>query len=222
MHPLPTEYAPQIVADFIGPAQLVARRIVKAAEMCAPRCAPAAYIFVGPSGSGKSALAAFTLTQFAVSQWNLNEVFGADLTKEVVREIANSMHLTNLYCGYRGYWFDEIDKATKEARDRLLEIVGDRKQPRETVIVATSNLSIEEFDDLERTVDAKGRFSSRFQVFEVGQPTAEDAVPLVKTWLAEPDAVALCRHASIGPNGKPGHPVNVRALLKDTLSWLQR
>jgi replication-associated recombination protein RarA len=217
---LPTEYVPRKLEEFYGPAKEVAKRIQKSAAMCMPRGSAASHLLVGPSGSGKSALAAFALEAFNVSQWNRHEVFGSDLSKEVVQELAFGMKLSNLYGGYRAYWFDEIDRCTKDARDRLLEIVGE-KQPKETLIVATSNLSITEFDALEKTEDAKGRFSSRFQCHHVPGPTAEDIVALLVRWLPEKDAQNLARTAAMAEDGSQ-MPVNVRAVLRDCTTMLQQ
>lgn len=217
---LPTEYVPRTINDFYGPARIIAQRLVNSAKMTMPRKAPASHLLVGPSGSGKSALASFALDTFEIAKWNRHEIFGSDLTKEGVQEISFNMRLSNLYGGYRAWFFDEIDKCTKEARDRLLEVVGER-QPKETLIIATSNLSIAEFDAMEKNQDARGRFSSRFQVSVVPGPTAADVVALLKRWLPERQAQQIAEVAELADDGRTKQPINVRALLKDVLTVMQ-
>jgi len=219
---LPTDYTPVEIDDFVGPARITAQRMANSAAQCLPLGAPAAHLIVGPSGSGKTALAHFALRRFAVNQWNLSEVFGSDLTKEVAQDLAASFRMTNVFGGYRAILVDEFDKSTKEARDRFLGIVGDRVQPKQSLILATSNLSLEEFDAMEKSADARGRLSSRFQVHEVRCPKPDEVLPLAKIWLAEPDANVICEHAGISPNGRKNQPINVRALLKDILTFQQR
>jgi replication-associated recombination protein RarA len=218
---LPTEYHPKEVSDFFGPARAIAQRIMNSKNMCVPRKAAAAHLFLGDSGIGKTALATFTLEQYGVSQWNLCEIFGADLTVDRVREVSAQMKLSNMFGGYRGYFFDEIDRCTNEARNRLLEIVGDQRQPKETIIVATSNLSSEEFDALEKTPGARGCLTSRFQVHSVKGPMATEIEPLLGIWLPPDDARNLALLSGTGANGKPDQPINVRGALRDAITMMQ-
>lgn len=219
-HELPTEYAPVEIADFVGPARRVAERLQNSAAMCLPRGAPASHLLIGPSGSGKSALVQFTLRAFGVPNYHLTKIFGKDASIDSMRAIAADLRTRSILPGYRGIWLEEFGESTKDARDRALEFCGDY-QPRETLVIATANLTIEEFEAMEKG-DARGRLGSRFQIHVVECPQAADAVPLVKIWLSSPDAISICEHASIGPDGKKGHPINMRSLLKDTLSWMQR
>lgn len=216
---LPTEYHPTSIDEFYGPARSVARKIAKSAELCLPRRAPAAHLFVGPSGSGKTALANFTLDCYKVVKWNRTEYIGKDITVDAAREISRSMRLTSIYPGFRGLFLDEIDACTKEARERLLEFIGEAKQPRNSVIVATSNMPVDEFDALEKVSDARGRFTSRFQVWHVPGPSADDMVPLVSKWLPEERARLACNTAGTDSMGKMS-VINVRALMKDITSLM--
>jgi DNA replication protein DnaC len=218
---LPTEYKPRVVNDFVGPARDVARRLTNSAKMCLPKNSPASHLLVGPSGSGKTGLAQFALDLFGVQQWTITEVFGSDLTIDVARDIAADMRMTNIFGGYRGVFIDEIDKCTKEARDRLLGIVGEY-QPKSTLIIATSNLSLKLFDDLEKTKDMRGRFSSRWQCHEVPCPTVDEAVPLLMRWVEGKIAHEIATLAATDENGKFTNAVNMRAALKDVASWMQR
>ncbi len=217
---LPTEYNPTEVDHFIGPAKITAGRIVKCATMCKPLNAAVALLFVGPSGSGKTTLAKFAMAQFLECKWNLSEYFGSDLSVEVVREISTSMRLTSMYPGYRGFLLDEIDRCTKDARDRLLEVVGEQRQAKGTIIVATSNLSVEEFDQQEKSRDARGRLSSRFQVHQVNSPTAAQLIPLISQWLPEEQAKTIATQLGTGPTGKQ-EGINVRSAMKDVLTVMQ-
>ena len=100
--------------------------------------------------------------------------------------------------------------------------MGGEKQARETLIVATSNLSLDEFDALEKTADARGRLTSRFQAHEVCGPSHEDIIPLLSIWLPPEQAKQLAICGATGANGKPDQPINVRAILKDAMTWLQQ
>ena len=212
---LPTEYIPLTVEDFFGPAREVAKSVMKHAEVCRKRNAPAAYLFLGPSGTGKTALALWTIrTAYEINSWNIHDCFGGDLTVDRVREIAVSMHLTSLYPGFRAFFFDELDKCSQEARARLLELVGDRKQPKGTIIVATSNLTADEFDRLEKSEGAKGRLTSRFSLYDVVGPTAPEAAPLLAKWLPTDQADKAAIMAATGIDGSLGR-INVRAVLRD-------
>ena len=217
---LPTDYCPQTIDQFFGPARVVAKRLAASAAMCRPTGSPAAHLMVGPSGTGKTALAHYALDAFEVHPWNRTIIFGADLTKEYVQEIAYSMRLTSMYPGYRAWLFDEIDKATKEARDRLLEVVGDRQQPRQSVILATSNLTVKEIDALEKSEGAKGRFTGRFQVHEVLGPNAVEITPLLTQWLP-PELAAQYAAMSAVNEDQQTIPINCRALLKDVMTYLE-
>lgn len=217
---LPTEYVPRSIDEFYGEARNVARRLMRSAEMCMVRNAPASHLFVGSSGSGKTALMQFALTAFAINPWNVHRWMGKDVTIDSAREIVFSTRLTSLYPGYRAWCIDEIDTATPDARARLLEIIGEASQPRGTVILATSNMPIEDFDKLEKYADARGRLSSRFQVHAVPGPCAEDVVALLLKWLPEKKAKELADTAGHDEKGRR-IPVNCRAVLKDCLTVLQ-
>lgn len=221
MTTIPTDYFPQKIDDFYGPARDVAKRVANSAALCKQSGAPAAHLFVGPSGSGKTSLALFAFDEFAVVKWNRSEIFGVDISVDRVREMAFDMRLSNVFGGFRGYLLDEVDRCTSDARNRLLQILGDRIQPRSTVILATSNLSLEEIDAMEKCKDARGRFSSRWQVHQVDAPTAEDCIPMARMWVPEDAASDICITSATLPDGRRGG-INVRALTKDLTSYLQK
>jgi len=218
---LPTEYRPKALDEFYGPARIAARRITNSARMCLPSNAPAAHLIVGKTGVGKTAIATFAMEAFGVQPWCLTEVFGADMTLERAKEIWWDMQSTNLFGGYRGWLFDEFDKCTPGARDRCLQYVGEQRQPRNTVIIATSNMSLAEFDALEKIEGARGRLTSRFQVHELEGPNAVEAAALAARWIDAESARNIANLAATDGEGKAS-PVNVRSLLKDITTHLQQ
>ena len=217
---LPTQYTPKTIDAFFGPARRIAQCLKKSAEMCGKTGAPASHLLVGPSGSGKSALARFCIEQFGAQPWTTTEAFGASLDMEMAESIAAEMRMSSLFEGYRAYFFDEIDNATKSARDHALKFIGEG-QPKRTLVIATSNLTPEAFDALERTTDERGCFTSRFQVWQVACPKADELTPLIECWLPPDRAREVCAMAGTGPNGKPTLPINVRGILRDVTSVLQ-
>ncbi|MEI7732678.1 MAG: AAA family ATPase [Verrucomicrobiota bacterium] len=162
---LPSNHTPLTHGDFVGPARHIAPLLDEAIR-CANENdrAPIKMIFLGPPGTGKSALARYMQHQLKCHpKWSTVKLNGSQVDLETVENLASSLHLRDLFSEWKFIWFEEIDQCTPKAQVRLLTLLDD--QPTGTAIVCTSNCKLNELES---------RFQSRWKFFDVKPPTAAD------------------------------------------------
>jgi hypothetical protein len=122
---------------------------------------------------------------------------GAEVDKELINELAMQLPYRDLYGDYKAIWFEECDLMSLPAQGRALTYLDDLNESTGTVLLCTSNCQLKDFEP---------RFSSRFNVFELQPPTAQEIETLLGRWLKTPQAIIEIARLSAG---------NVRAALKD-------
>lgn len=194
---LPSLYTPKCPEDFVGPAAQVAcmlRRIVED-SLQADR-APIKVLLNGDPGIGKSALAKFLVQELGCDpKWSTTKLNGTQVNIDRVEQIANDLHYRDMFGSYRMLWIEEADKVTPAAQVRLLTLLDDL--PNGCAVVCTSNCKLDEFQK---------RFQTRFKVFELEPPSAEDIRVLLGKFLTDKQAIIQIATFACG---------NVRAALLD-------
>jgi replication-associated recombination protein RarA len=168
--PLSEKYAPRRVEDFVG---LAGPKRVLANFLANPY--PSAWLFVGPSGTGKTSMALAMAEQIPAE---LKHVPSRDCDLEMVEQTCRACH----YFPWAGkkmhlVLVDEANEMTPAAQDAFLSKLDGTDQPPMTVFVFTTN-------DTYRLAE---RFQSRCRVlqFESSQPGSAIAAHLRQLWALE-------------------------------------
>jgi DNA polymerase III gamma/tau subunit len=182
---LAEKYRPQTIADFVGldkPKRILAK--------FAAQPYPSAWLFVGPSGVGKTSMA-----QALCSQINgeLTHIPSQKCTAQAIEEACYHCHFVPLTGGFHVVLIDEADRMTPAAQLALLSKLDATAFPPNTVFVFTCNST----DGLEP------RFLSRCRVIEFSSygMAGEIADYLQKVWHAEggngnaPDLARLAKES---------------------------
>ena len=196
----PCEYRPLTAEQFIGPAQELLGIIIQIASRGIKSGLPIRILIHGDPGVGKSALLEAFLHHLAPNRWNVTKYNGTELKIETVAEFARCVQLSNLYGGYRVLRVEEVDKASPAAQVRMLTLLDDL--PHHTAVICTSNKGLEDFEP---------RFQSRFQVFSLAAPQANQIAWLLKKFGLRKDDIARIAELACG---------NVRQALNDAQSAL--
>jgi len=130
--------------------------------------APVKVLFNGKPGLGKSLLAQYTQHLAGCDKWSTIKLNGTQVKIEVIEDIARTLHYKSLFSEYRMLWIDEADEIPRVAQVRFLTLLDDL--PDGVVVVCTSNCQLKDFEN---------RFQTRFQVFELAPPPAEDIEQLI-------------------------------------------
>lgn len=199
---LSRDFLPQCAEDLIGDARDTALMLEKAVRLSrANDNAPLAFLFAGEPGLGKSALAAYFQYLLGVDKWSLTKLNGTEVKIEKVPELANSIHYKTLFGEWRLIRIEEADNIPQVAQVRFLTLLDEL--PNATAVVCTSNCKLNEFEK---------RFQSRFQVIEVGPPSAHDIQKFLSRFVDHNDIVMRIAEFACG---------NVRQALKDAQGYLQ-
>lgn len=188
---LTDKYAPHTLAEFAGLADI---KTILGNFLANPY--PSAWLFVGPSGTGKDTMA---LAMADAIPAEVRLVPSRDCTQQTVEDVVrhchyfpwsteerkNRMHLVSVA---------EANEMTPQAQDAWLSVLdGTGRFPPNTVFVFTTNT----------TYRLEERFQSRCRVlkFEEQQPEIEVAALLQRIWLAEngagdPDFEAIAKEAA--------------------------
>jgi len=171
------QFIPKSPLDFVGEqvtahgsgARAIAKRldhIVRQAK--ATDKAAIKILLNGPPGVGKTGLALYLQSLLGCNKWSTNKLNGTQVKIEVIEDLAHQMHFRSLFGDYRLIHIDEADVIPKVAQVRFLSMLDDL--PDGAAVVCTSNCKLKEFEN---------RFQTRFQVFEVIPPTAQEIESLL-------------------------------------------
>jgi len=165
----PSTYKPKTPNDFIGSARRVALSIDKLLGSATPQGTPLKVLILGNPGIGKTELANYFMARLNCDRWHTTLLNGTQVRIEAVEELAASLHHRELFGQYRLIRIEEVDKVPMVAQVRLLTLLDEL--PSHTALVCTSNCSI---NDLEE------RFQSRFLVFDLAAPSADEIEVLLR------------------------------------------
>jgi len=181
---LAEKYRPRTIAEFVG-LDKPKRILAKFAE----QPYPSAWLFVGPSGVGKTTMAQALCSQI---KGELTHIPSQKCTAQAIEEACYHCHFVPLTGGFQVVLIDEADRMTPAAQLALLSFGRDRL-PTEHVFILTCNST----DGLEP------RFLSRCRVIEFSSygMAGEIADYLDKVWHAEggngnaPDLARLAKES---------------------------
>lgn len=171
--PLTEKYRPRTFAGFVG-----LEKVKKCMTRLAEKPFRSAWLFIGPSGTGKTAMALALaeatpaeLHHIPSQECNLENIERVRRTCQYVPQAGKKMHL--VLC-------DEADRMSDAAQVSLLSKLDSTNFPPNTIFVFTCNAS----DRLE------GRFLSRLNVLEFSSyGIAKDAAEMLgRVWDAETDS----------------------------------
>lgn len=117
----------------------------------------------GAPGIGKTGLALYIQHLLGCDKWSTTKLNGTQMKIELIEEIARSLHYRGLFGDYRMLHIDEADEIPRVAQVRFLSLLDDL--PDGVAVVCTSNCKLKDFES---------RFQTRFQVFEIQPPTAQE------------------------------------------------
>jgi replication-associated recombination protein RarA len=161
----PLTYRPTTPEQFLGNAREHARFLDKLLALHQADGEPLALLFLGPPGTGKTALTEYLLTRLGCAKFSRRSFSGADVGIDIVQGIASAFHLyaQDLFNPWRAVQVEEIDAMSNAAQVRMLKLMDDL--PRHTVVVGSSNKPLKHFEE---------RFSSRFTILPVEAVPAAD------------------------------------------------
>jgi replication-associated recombination protein RarA len=198
---LPSLYIPKSPSDFIGPAARCAKLLERAvADAIAADRAPLKILLNGEPGIGKSALARYLMGLLGCDKWSCKKYSGTDVDVEQVRDISADLHYKDLFGGWRLIWIEEADLVPATAQNRFLLLLDDL--PPGSAVVCTSNC---------KQADFKRRFETRFKLYELDPPSAEEIQTLLRRFIPPAQAIQIATFAC----------GNVRAALLDAEQALQ-
>jgi replication-associated recombination protein RarA len=181
---LSEKYRPQAIAEFVGldkPKRILSKFVAKPY--------PSAWLFVGPSGVGKTSMAQAMCSEI---KGELHHIPSQKCNAEAIENVCRVCHYLP-FCpgGLHVVLIDEADRMTPTAQLSLLSKLDATAFPPNTVFIFTCNST----DGLEP------RFLSRTRVVEFSSygMASDIAVYLDKVWHAEggngnaPDLVRLAK-----------------------------
>ena len=182
---LAEKYRPRTIAGFVGldkPKRILAK--------FAAQPYPSVWLFVGPSGVGKTSMAQALCSQI---QGELTHIPSQKCTAQAIEEACYHCHFVPLTGGFHVVLIDEADRMTPAAQLALLSKLDATAFPPNTVFIFTCNST----DGLEP------RFLSRCRVIEFSSygMAGEIADYLDKVWHAEggngnaPDLARLAKES---------------------------
>jgi DNA polymerase III gamma/tau subunit len=167
--PLAEKYRPKAIAEFVGLEK--PKRIL---SKFAAQPYPSAWLFVGPSGVGKTSMAQALCCEI---KGELTHIPSQKCTAQAIEEACYHCHFVPLTGGMHVVLIDEADRMTPAAQLALLSKLDATAFPPNTVFIFTCNST----DGLEP------RFLSRCRVIEFSSygMAGDIAAYLEKVWHAE-------------------------------------
>jgi replication-associated recombination protein RarA len=196
----PINYKPKRPEDFIGEAKEMAMILERIATRSVRSGERIKLLLRGDPGIGKSALVEHFLEELGANRWTTTKLNGTQLKVETIDEWAGRLCYRELYGTYRVLWIEEVDKVNAFVQARMLTLLDDL--PDHVAVVCTSNKELKDFDP---------RFQSRFQVFSLKPPAAEEIKWLLKKFGLRKDDINRIANFACG---------NVRLALFDAQSAL--
>lgn len=117
---------PTQFSEIVGHGAVVRslERIV--GERCSRRDVPHAFLFSGPTGTGKTTLARILMRAFGCSEESIAELNAANTRGiDTVRAVAENAGLSTLGGGSRGYIVDESHQLSSAASEAFLKVIED-------------------------------------------------------------------------------------------------
>ena len=188
---LTEKYRPRAISDFVGldkPKKILARLAAKPFE--------SAWLFIGPSGTGKTTMA---MALAASIPAELHHVPSQECNLETIERVRRTCQYVPMAgCKMHLVLVDEADRMTDAAQISLLSKLDSTNFPPNTIFVFTCNAS----DRLE------ARFLSRLRTIEFSSYgiSGDAAALLARVWDAETD-------------GAPA-PNFARAISSSSSSWM--
>jgi replication-associated recombination protein RarA len=179
---LTERYRPQAIADFIGldkPKKILARLAAKPFE--------SAWLFIGPSGTGKTTMA---LALAAAIPAELHHIPSQECNLETIERVRRTCQYVPMAgCKMHLILVDEADRMTDAAQISLLSKLDSTNFPPNTIFIFTCNAS----DRLE------ARFLSRLRTIEFSSYgiSGDAAALLQRIWDAETNGAAAPNFARI-------------------------
>jgi replication-associated recombination protein RarA len=179
---LTERYRPQAIADFVGldkPKKILARLAAKPFE--------SAWLFIGPSGTGKTTMA---LALAAAIPAEIHHIPSQECNLENIERVRRTCQYVPMAgCKMHLVLVDEADRMTDAAQISLLSKLDSTNFPPNTIFVFTCNSS----DRLE------ARFLSRLRVIEFSSYgiSGDAAALLARIWDAETNGASAPNFARI-------------------------
>jgi replication-associated recombination protein RarA len=166
---LTDKYRPQTITEFVGldkPKKILAK--------FAARPYPSAWLFVGPSGVGKTSMAQAVCSEI---KGELTHIPSQKCNAQAIEEACYHCHFVSLTGGMHVVLMDEIDRSSPAAMLSLLSKLDSTGFPPNTLFIGTAN-SIESLE---------ARLLSRFRVIEFSSYGTASAITehLDRVWRAE-------------------------------------
>lgn len=167
--PLAEKYRPRTIGEFIGLEK--PRKVISG---FAKRPTSCAWVFVGPSGVGKSTLALALATELKA---DFHHIPSQRCNVETINETVRMCWYVPRFGAFHLVLVDEADKMTPSAQLALLSKLDSTDPPPNTIFVFTCN----------QTDLLEARFLSRTRVLEFSSYGMRDALAsfLKRVWEAE-------------------------------------
>ena len=195
----PSNWKPTKPEDFIGVAATVAGVLALKVKKLLSGNQPLRVVFVGPPGTGKTALAEMLASMLAGHGTNIERVNGKSVGVDAVRDWMRTLGCGSLF-GYSVKIINELDKCSDDAQVQLLSYADEMSSGR--ALIGTSNKKLGEMDK---------RFQTWWMNYQITNPDQEDIAGLVERFGVPP---AVANQIAFGAGGC------VRAALLDAEAWL--
>jgi replication-associated recombination protein RarA len=165
----PIDYRPQSIEDLIGDAQRMAKTMRAVIARSKADGTPIKVFLQGEPGIGKSACLDLFCREIGADKWSVTKFNGTQLKIDAIEDYARGLHFKDIFGGYRVLRIEEVDRCNQIVQARMLTLLDDL--PSHTAVICTSNLKLSEMEP---------RFQSRFQVFELKGPSADEIERLLR------------------------------------------
>jgi replication-associated recombination protein RarA len=196
----PSQYKPKSSDDFIGKTKAIADQLFAKIRKIKIKPQPVRWLFYGPPGVGKTALAKLLSVELAENSFAVEEISGQSLVVDMVRHWREQMHYRPMLGKVGVKLINELDLASVPAQNEMLQFLDDL--PDYWSVIATTNSQLESL---------QSRLQSRFKVHRF------EAVKCVELafWLSNVWGIPDAEARAIAAAG------DVRQALNDTEAYLE-